>query len=237
MAIVQTPDNAGQADARPYRSALRAQQAELTRSLITRAAHESFLKNGWSGTSVRAVAASAGVSEATVYGTFGGKAGLAIALVDSVDLEADTERAGAELAAAAGDPRGQLAAVVGFDRRLFENGGAVIRIIAAARYDNADLDAAYREGRQRGDTVRHEVFSNWPAGTWRDGVDLEQALDIFAATCSMATFDALHLERGWSPDRIETWWNQVLAEQFFGVGSFEAPEDRSRSPRGRDHRR
>ncbi|WP_333716491.1 helix-turn-helix domain-containing protein, partial [Gordonia sp. (in: high G+C Gram-positive bacteria)] len=96
---MQTPDNAGQADARPYRSALRAQQAELTRSLITRAAHESFLKNGWSGTSVRAVAASAGVSEATVYGTFGGKAGLAIALVDSVDLEADTERAGAELAA------------------------------------------------------------------------------------------------------------------------------------------
>ena len=85
----------------------------------------------------------------------------------------------------------------------------MIRIIAAARYDNADLDAAYREARQRGDTVRREVFS-WPAGTWRDGVDLEQALDIFAATCSMATFDALHLRTRMGPEPPETWWNQVL---------------------------
>ncbi len=209
-------DADGSAEVRPYRSALRAQQAELTRTLIVEAARDSFLENGWAGTSVRGVASAAGVSEATVYGVFGNKAGLAVALIDGVDAQADVALAGAELDAAAGNPAGQLAAVVAFDRRLFERGGGIIATIAEGRRDYAELDAAYREGRRRGDTVRREVFGSWPVEVWRDGVDLERALDVYAATCSIMTFDVLHQERGWSPDQIESWWNHVLAEQFFG---------------------
>lgn len=213
---VEISDADGSTEVRPYRSALRAQQAELTRSLIVAAARESFLENGWAATSVRGVAAAAGVSEATVYGVFGNKAGLATALIDGVDEEADVARASTELDAATGDPTGQLAAVIGFDRRLFERGGGIIATIIEGRRDYAELDAAYQEGRRRGDAVRREVFGSWSSQVWRDGMDPERALDVYAATCSIMTFDVLHQERGWSPVQIESWWNDVLGEQFFG---------------------
>ncbi|MBJ8339359.1 TetR/AcrR family transcriptional regulator [Antrihabitans sp. YC3-6] len=201
--------------ARPYRSSLRAQQAEHTRMLIARAARERFVAQGWSGTTVRSVAESAGVSEATVYATFGNKSGLAIALIDSADSQADIARVSAELEAGAGDPAAQLRAMVGFDRRLFELSGDVIRIILEGRRQNDALDSAYREGRGRGDAIRREVFGSWPATTWRSGVDTTRALDIFAVMCSFETFDILRRERDWDADRIESWWYSTLCELLF----------------------
>lgn len=201
---------------RKYSSPLRSQQAELTRTLIAQAARERFLGHGWSGTTVRSVAEAAGVSEATVYAIYGNKAGLAISLVDDADTGADVGRARAELAAGAGDPRAQLHALVGFDRRLFETAGDVLRIIVEGRRQHAALDDAYRIGRGRGDAVRREVYGAWPAEVWRSGMDLEQALDIAAATCSIDTFDVLRHERNWLQDRIESWWFATLSELFFG---------------------
>src|SRR6476661_234861 len=114
---------------RPYRSSLRAEQAEQTRLRIAHAARQCFVDRGWSGTSVRSVATAAGVSEATVYAVYGTKAGLATSLVDSADAAADVERLLAELGKAAGNPRGQLAAYLSFDRRLFEHGGDGLRVL------------------------------------------------------------------------------------------------------------
>ena len=45
---------------RPYRSALREEQAEQTRLRIARAARDRFVERGWAGTSVRSVAVAAG---------------------------------------------------------------------------------------------------------------------------------------------------------------------------------
>src|SRR6478735_5196343 len=90
------------ATSRPYRSALRAEQAERTKLLIARAARQRFVDAGWAGTSVRSVATAAGVSEATVYAVYGTKAGLAVSLVDSADAAADVQRLLGELSAAVG---------------------------------------------------------------------------------------------------------------------------------------
>ena len=57
---------------RVYRSPLRAAQAEETRTRICRAAAPLFAEHGYIGTSVRQLAAAAGVSVETVYG-IGGK--------------------------------------------------------------------------------------------------------------------------------------------------------------------
>ena len=114
---------------RRYHSKVREEQAERTRRLIAKAASSRFLEAGWAGTSVRSVAKAAGVAEATVYSIYGTKAGLAMSLVDSIDEGADVERLLAELRAGVGTPRAQLAAQVGFDRRLFEHGGPMLRVI------------------------------------------------------------------------------------------------------------
>ncbi|MFC6013371.1 TetR/AcrR family transcriptional regulator [Nocardia lasii] len=201
---------------RGYRSQLRSQQAELTRSLIAAAARDRFLQHGWSGTTVRSVATAAGVSEATIYAVYGSKAGLATSLIDSADAGADVERATAELLAGAGDPRAQLRALLGFDRRLFETAGDVLRIIVEGARQHPALAEAYRIGRDRGNKIRTEVYGAWPADVWRPGMDLHQALDIASVISSIDSFDILRTERGWSADRIESWWSTTLSELFFG---------------------
>ena len=207
--------SAPEASGRAYRSPLRAQQAEQTRTLVAEAARERFLSHGWSGTTVRSVAEAAGVSEATVYAIYGSKAGLATSLIDSADAQADIERVQKELATGWGDPQAQVRAFVGFDRRLFENGGDVIRTILEGRRQHEALDAAYRDGRGRGEAVRREVFATWPASVWRNGMTVPTALDVYAVVCAFDTFDILRRERGWTADRIEQWWAETICGLLF----------------------
>ena len=145
---------------RTYRSELRDQQAQHTRAVIAREARARFVTKGWAGTSVRSVAEAAGVSEATVYNVYGSKAGLAVSLIDAAEDGADVRRAGEQLAAHAGDPGAELAAFVGFDRRLYEHGGDVLRVLGEGRRQHAELGDAYDEGRRRGDAERRKVFAD-----------------------------------------------------------------------------
>ena len=197
---------------RTYRSELREQQAERTRKLIADAARARFVEKGWAGTSVRSVAEAAGVSEATVYHVYGSKAGLAGSLIDSAERSADVDRVVAELRDRAGDPAGQLRAFTGFDRRLFERGGDVLRILAEGRRQHPDLGAAYAEGRSRGDRERRTVFTAWPASVWRAGVDADRAVAVYTMTVTLDGFDTATREFGWTADDVEDWWLSTLVE-------------------------
>jgi len=197
---------------RPYRSSLRAEQAEQTRLRIAHAARQCFVDRGWSGTSVRSVATAAGVSEATVYAVYGTKAGLATSLVDSADDDADIARTIAELAAAVGDPAAQLAALLRFERRLFENAGDALRVIVEGQRSEPALQAAYAEGRSRGERTRRDVFATWPGSAFRPGMTPDRSLDLVAVTVSIQTYDIATGERGWTADQTEQWWIATLSE-------------------------
>ena len=200
---------------RTYRSDLRDQQAQRTRELIAAAARVRFLDKGWAGTTVRSVAEGAGVSEATVYHVYGTKAGLASSLVDAAEHSADVARAVTELQERGGDPAGQLRAFVEFDRRLFERGGDVLRILAEGRRQHPDLARAYEEGRRRGDRERRKVFASWPAQTWRPGVGTKRALAVYGVLVSLESFDTATRDYGWSPLGVERWWFSTLSESLF----------------------
>lgn len=200
---------------RTYRSELREQQAERTRELIALSARARFLDKGWAGTSVRSVAEGAGVSEATIYSVYGSKAGLASSLIDAAEQSANVDRAVAELQERAGRPAEQLRAFVDFDRRLYEQGGDVLRILGEGRRQHPELGAAYDEGRGRGDSQRSNVFSSWPAKTWRRGMDPERAVAVYAVLVSLESFDTATHEYGWSPDEVESWWHATLTQLLF----------------------
>jgi AcrR family transcriptional regulator len=68
---------------RHYRSAVRQQQAALTRSAIVDAAAELFVSDGYAGTSVRAIAERARVAPDTVYAVFGTKVRVLTAVIDA----------------------------------------------------------------------------------------------------------------------------------------------------------
>lgn len=198
-------------DGRPYRSRLRTEQAEQTRLRIAHAARQCFVERGWTGTSVRSVASTAGVSEATVYAVYGTKAGLATSLVDSADDDADITRTLRELAAAVGDPAAQLAALLRFERRLFENAGDALRVIIEGQRSEPALQAAYAEGRGRGERTRRDVFATWPPAAFRPGMTMDRALDLVAITVSIQTYYIATRERGWTPDQTEQWWIDTLS--------------------------
>ena len=201
---------------RAYRSALREEQAEQTKQRIARAARRRFIESGWAGTSVRSVAADAGVSEATVYAVYGTKAGLATSLVESGEMDAGVEQVAREIEAAQGDPAAQLAAFIRFDRRLFERGGDGLRLTVEGGRNEPALATAYEQGRTRGDASRRRVFAAWPSDVLRDGVTLDRALDVYAMVCSIQAFDIATRERGWSVDQVEQWWVETLTELLLG---------------------
>lgn len=183
--------------------------------MIAEAARAAFVESGWSGTSMRAVARAAGVSEATVYAVFGSKAGVALSLVDSADASANVERVLAELAASEGDPKAQLAAIIRFDRRLYESSGDVVRLVVEGARHQPEIAAAHAEGRKRGNENRRRVFSSWPESVWAPGFDVQRALDVYSMTVSIATYDEAVVWRGWSPDDVETWWCESLPRLLF----------------------
>jgi AcrR family transcriptional regulator len=201
---------------RRYDSLLRTGRADETRDRIAAAARALFVARGWGNTTVREVARSAGVSVPTVYAVYGNKKGLATALMDAADLAAEPSRALAEAEAAVGDPVGQLRASVAFDRRLFERAGDVITLLRDAGRTEPDLAAAHRDGSRRGDRARLEIFSSWPAGTLRDGVEPQRAVDIYAAVCSIDAYTELTAGRGWTPDQVERWWVEALTRELLG---------------------
>jgi AcrR family transcriptional regulator len=200
----------GQRPRRRYDSLRRAAQAQETHAEIARAARRLFVAQGWSATTVRDVAREAGVSVPTVYAAYGNKTGLALALVDSADLEADLPREIEELETA--DPPGQLAAMAAYDRRLFERAGDVIRLVRDAGRVEPELATVYRNARSLADEVRQEIFSGWDPGVLR--MDVGAAVDVYAALCNIDVYATLTIERGWSPDRVEAWWGEALRREL-----------------------
>ncbi|MEU4830369.1 helix-turn-helix domain-containing protein [Streptosporangium sp. NPDC023615] len=198
---------------RRYDSLRRAAQARETRTAIADAALRLFVSRGWAVTTVREVAREAGVSAPTVYATYGNKAGLTRALADAADLSADVPRMLEELESTT-VPERHLAAMAAYDRRLFERAGDVISLVREAARTEPELAAAYEDGRRRGDETRVLVFSSWPAGVLRHGLDVPSAVDVYGAMCNIDVYATLTGERGWSPDRVEQWWGEALAREL-----------------------
>ncbi|MFD6391791.1 TetR/AcrR family transcriptional regulator [Nocardia sp. NPDC060259] len=197
---------------RRYDSLRRTLQAQATSVEIAQAARRLFVTQGWAATTVREVAREAGVSVPTVYSAYGNKTGLVQAVVDAADLSADAPRMLAELEAAVGDPPRQLAAMAGYDRRLFERAADVIALVREAARTEPDLATTYLDARRRADDTRIQVFTSWPDCTLRE--DLATSVDIYAALCTIDVFTTLTAERGWSPDRVETWWTTTLSREL-----------------------
>ena len=203
---------------RRYDSARRDQAAEQTRVAIAHAARALFLARGWAATTVRDVAEQAGVSVPTVYSAYGGKAGLAMALADAADSSAGEGGMRALALLGETDPRAQLAAMVRYDRRLFEHSGDLIRLAREAGRVEPELASAYRERRQLADRMRTEVIAAWPSGALRDGISVTDAVDLYGALCNIDVYTTLVEERGWSPDRVERWWSGAVPRELLSDG-------------------
>lgn len=203
---------------RRYNSPKRERQARQTREQIVEAARRLFARDGFTKTTVEAIAREAGVSAQTVYASVGSKRAIVLALLDRLEAEGGNEELRRELGSTK-DPRRQLRAIVSFNRRLFERGRDVLEVVMATRAD-PDVEAFGRAGEAR----RREGQARWVRAWAEDGVlrpnlDEGEAADVLWALTGPELYWLFAVNSNWPGLRFEEWLFGTLEWQLFGETS------------------
>jgi AcrR family transcriptional regulator len=203
---------AGRRPTRRYRSPGREQQARHTRARIIAAAARQFLAGGYAATTMRAVAAAAGVALPTVELAFGTKARLLKAVIDTAIAGDDQPvpmlaREWAARAEATAGPA-EFAAVVA--RQLTESAqraaGLTLVALEAARADEDIAAVAAQMVSQR------QVMATWVVdgllrrSPLRAGMDRATAIDTIWVLMDPALFCRLTVDRRWPAARFRRWF-------------------------------
>jgi AcrR family transcriptional regulator len=193
---------------RKYDAAGRREQARRTRRLVLAAAHDLFLADGYSATTIPLVARAAGVSPQSVYKSFGNKAGLVKAVFD-VTMAGDDEpvtmleRESLTRVRAEPDPYVKLRLYADFVAGTAPRHVPVQLLLRTAAGTDAEAAAVWSQlsdERLRG----LAMFAQALAPVLRPEVTVEQARDLLWAYNSPELWDLLVTQRGWSPQQYAT---------------------------------
>ncbi len=193
----------------PYRQ----QQALATRRRIAAAARGVFADQGYAAASIESIASRAGVATRTVYAAFGTKKNI-LGAVCALWLEeaqvVETFSRGMEEP----DPRKRLAVIPEANRRQWEKGIDVIRILQSAAAADASVDRmlhGWMDDRAGG--VR-EVLAG-AAEAFRPGMTVDVAMVVVRGLSVPELYVEL-IGQGWSPDRYQAWLTETLEHQLLG---------------------
>jgi AcrR family transcriptional regulator len=179
---------------------------------VLEAATALFLAHGFAGTTMRAVAAGAGVSVATVELLFGTKVALLKAAID-VAIAGDDEpvamldRSWAEAARRATTAAEVLALGAEVLTAAQErSSGLVLAVIEGARADPALAEPAAQL------TAQRRVTARWLVDTLaRTAPVAQDAVDTLWVLMDPAVYDRLVGRLGWSPHRYRDWFARSAA--------------------------
>ncbi|GHG55645.1 TetR family transcriptional regulator [Sinomonas cellulolyticus] len=196
---------------RPYASPTREAKAAATRARILDAAADLFLRDGYHRSSTAAIARAAHTSEASVFAAFGSKAELLVAVVTSRVVQHPDFPLGQSPTwkAFAGRPDAEpavqeFARVV---RRAHERSWRLLAVAAAAGHDDPTVASAVAGG-----AMRRHADCAWLVRE-AFGVPASEALEATDAVwtlISVENYRHLVVERGWAPQRYESWLAAML---------------------------
>ena len=191
---------------RPYDSRARRAQADRNRSTILHSARQRFLADGYSVTTIAAIADDAQLSIDTIYKTFGGKGGLVRAIYEesllgsgptAAPLRSDelqnSEVDAHRIVRGWGTLTAEVAPLVAPIHRLVRDAAAADPEMAALLRDS---DSSRRA------RMRHNAQTLAEKGQLRFGITVAEATDVMWAFSAPELFDLLVLRSGWSPDRF-----------------------------------
>ncbi|HLM08611.1 MAG TPA: helix-turn-helix domain-containing protein [Thermoleophilaceae bacterium] len=202
---------------RSYRGEARTRQAAETRRRIVEAAARLFVHDGYSATSIAAIATDAGVAEPTVYATLRSKANILRAVIDRT-VRGDDESP--PLAAREPwkelerepDARERLLLFVRLHRTICEREAVVFaQLEAAAGADPEATEMLADHDRRRYETQSRLARALRRDGLLREGLSSREAADTIWTLASERTYLALVRDRGWTPARYERWLVEQLA--------------------------
>jgi AcrR family transcriptional regulator len=200
----------------------RAVQAEQTRTEILGAARRRFAANGYAATSVKDIAADAGVSVQTVYDSVGSKADLVRRLNDLIDVEAGV----GEIAATIASTTDHLAvarvpAVI--TRRIVERCGDILRACFDGARAEPDLAHVVDEGGRRHRAGARRVAERLAElGALGAGVSVDDAALTIATLADHRLAFVLLDDHGCSLDAVEEWIANTTSQAVLRRGSSRA---------------
>jgi AcrR family transcriptional regulator len=221
--VRRTTIPASQADQngrRRYTSPQRAAAAQVTRDRIRTAATKLFLADGYSGTSIRAIADLAGVAEKTVYLQFANKSALlnevvGAAIVGDGDQVAAADRRWFRDIVESPEPATKVRLLAAATAALHERTGAVFAMAlgaAAVDAEAADLWRAGKQGHLADMTRLAESFA--AAGMIPAGLDLSWAVRTLYVLVGLETWHLIRREVGNDPAEYHTWLLHSLGATF-----------------------
>jgi AcrR family transcriptional regulator len=220
---------------RSYRSPTRERRAQETREQILAAATAEFLRSGYALTTIRRVAAAAGVSVPTVELVFGTKAQLLRAAIsfairgdaDPVPmLERDWARR-AQTTPSVADFVAIVAQVL--TESAQRAAGLVLAAFEAARADGSMRPLADQLRAQRAETAEWIVDGLIARGSLRPETRREEANDMVWLLMDPHGFCSLTDDRGWTAQRYERWFTDSVCRLLLDQTEPAAGTTRHRS--------
>jgi AcrR family transcriptional regulator len=206
---------------RRYRSRLRVEQAAQTRRKVLTAAGTLFRDHGY-GVPMPDIAREAGVVVETVYRIFGSKSGLFRAVVEALLAGGPTraevpvdERPAIRAVIAEPDPYRKVALYAATQPGIHRRAGPLLRALRDAKASDRELARLWDEL----EAWRYEgqgrfVVQLAAGGGLRADRSTEQARDVVWMLCSLAVYDLLVLDLGWTTERYEAWLAAALAQEL-----------------------
>jgi len=189
----------------------RAMQAEQTRRDILHAARRRFATQGYAATSLKDVAADAGVSVQTLYDSVGSKADLVRRLNDLMDVEANV----GEIAASIGteqDPRVIARIPARVTRRLLERCDDILRAALTGAQAEPELAEVVDEGGRRHRAGAAGVAGRLAAmGALRKGLSVDDATSTIAVLADYRTALVLIDDHDFTLAQLEDWIAETTA--------------------------
>jgi AcrR family transcriptional regulator len=193
------------------RSDLRAARVADTEDRILRAAADLFVRHGYAGTTLTAVADAARVGARTVYLRFGTKAALLKRVVD-VAIVGDTApvdvRGRDWFATALGAPTAaeRIAAFARGGRDIMARAAALLAVAQQAAATEPEIAAAAQAGRE---ATRDAVQTFWARmaedGLLPGGCDVGWLADTTSVLAHAETYLLITRTLGWNPDEYQRW--------------------------------
>jgi AcrR family transcriptional regulator len=205
---------------RPYNSPRRREQAAATRALILDAAQRLFEQDGYSSTTMAAVAAEAGVAVKTVYLAFETKSGLLRALWNQL-LRGDegdrpvAEREWYQEAVEEPDAERQLRLNARNSRAAKTRIGALLDVIRTGATADPDIEKLWARIQTEFHANQRVIVESLAAKkALRRGLSVDRATDLLWTLNHPDVWQLLVGQRGWSADEYEQWFGDTACSQL-----------------------
>jgi AcrR family transcriptional regulator len=195
-------------------------RTRLARRAVIDAARTLFLERGYGATTIDAISALSDVPPATVYRLFSTKRGILKALLDiSIggvdDAVPMADRPPVRSLLADPNPKNMVAGFVGIAAQVNSRTAAIYRILVSAAASDPDAATLLDDlTRQRQEGQGRVAGALARARALRPTLRERDAGDIIHALVSPEVYGLLVVDRGWPPERYETWLTKTLVDQL-----------------------